>query len=170
MKLDYSLGKSRHSVTHERTGDDFQVPLDGERTFFRLLEYAPPRITFSHNGRIVTAYVVGDGSKRWIHVDGATVELVRGDGKAKRTAASGTRDHSESGIITAPMPGQLRGVMVKEGDTVTEGQPLVVLEAMKMEVKVSAPYDGVVTKLLVAEGQSVEREQELGEITRRNKE
>ena len=62
------------------------------------------------------------------------------------------------------MPGQVRTVNVREGDTVTKGQTLLVLEAMKMEIRIQAPQDGVVTKSFVEQGQTVEREQILIEI------
>ena len=48
----------------------------------------------------------------------------------------------------------------------TKGQTLLVLEAMKMEIRIQAPMDGVVKKLLVKQGQTVEREQVLVEIER----
>ena len=59
---------------------------------------------------------------------------------------------------------QVRTVNVREGDTVTKGQTLLVLEAMKMEIRIQAPQDGVVTKSFVEQGQTVEREQILMEI------
>jgi biotin carboxyl carrier protein len=65
------------------------------------------------------------------------------------------------------MPGQVRAVNVAEGESVTKGQTLLVLEAMKMEIRVSAPRDGVVGKLLVQQGQTVDREQVLIEIVDR---
>jgi acetyl/propionyl-CoA carboxylase alpha subunit len=57
--------------------------------------------------------------------------------------------------LTAPMPGTVIHVAVSEGDRVTARQPLVVLEAMKMETPVVAPYDAVVETIHVAEGDSV---------------
>jgi 3-methylcrotonyl-CoA carboxylase alpha subunit len=57
--------------------------------------------------------------------------------------------------LTAPMPGTLVKLMVQEGDAVSEGQPLLVLEAMKMEHTIVAPYAGVVRKLPFAQGASV---------------
>jgi len=58
----------------------------------------------------------------------------------------------------------IRAVNVSEGESVTKGQTLLVLEAMKMEIRVQAPVDGVVKKLFVKQGQTVEREQMLIEI------
>ncbi len=62
--------------------------------------------------------------------------------------------HVES-ALTAPMPGTVIKVLVAPGDEVRERQPLLVLEAMKMETPVVAPYDAVVRSVAVAEGDRV---------------
>ena len=61
-----------------------------------------------------------------------------------------------AGSLTAPMPGAVVRVLVEVGATVTAGQTLVVLEAMKMEHTVAAPAAGVVTQVLVGAGQQVD--------------
>ena len=58
--------------------------------------------------------------------------------------------------VTAPMPGNILSVAVKEGDTVKEGQQLMILEAMKMENEILAPCAGKVTSISVAKGSTVE--------------
>ena len=58
--------------------------------------------------------------------------------------------------VTAPMPGTILGVNVKEGDVVKAGQPIFVLEAMKMESDITAPVNGVVRGISVHKGDSVE--------------
>ncbi|MCY4755188.1 acetyl-CoA carboxylase biotin carboxylase subunit [Pelomonas aquatica] len=62
---------------------------------------------------------------------------------------------AEGGRLTAPMPGKLIAFLAKAGDTVTQGQPLAVMEAMKMEHTISAPRDGKVAELLFAVGDQV---------------
>ena len=57
--------------------------------------------------------------------------------------------------VTAPMPGTILGVNVKEGEAVKAGQTIFVLEAMKMESDVVAPVDGTVRGISVAKGASV---------------
>ncbi|MCI0476820.1 MAG: biotin/lipoyl-binding protein, partial [Anaerolineales bacterium] len=57
--------------------------------------------------------------------------------------------------LVAPMPGTILSVEVKPGDQVTRGQKLLTLEAMKMKNAIKAPYDGVVSQVLVHAGQSV---------------
>ena len=58
--------------------------------------------------------------------------------------------------ITAPMPGKIVKLFVKVGDVVTEGQGLVVVEAMKMENELKAPKAGTVTEIITKEGATVE--------------
>lgn len=68
---------------------------------------------------------------------------------------------AEGGRLTAPMPGKVVSFAVKAGDAVTKGQPLAVMEAMKMEHTIAAPADGVVQELLYAPGDQVTEGAEL---------
>ena len=61
--------------------------------------------------------------------------------------------------LKAPMPGLVLRTLIKEGDKVQKGDTLLVLEAMKMEIRLKAPRDGHVAQLAVQEGDSVDRHQ-----------
>ncbi|MFI7693633.1 biotin carboxylase N-terminal domain-containing protein [Nonomuraea sp. NPDC049655] len=65
-------------------------------------------------------------------------------------------EHVAPGSLLAPMPGSVLRVEVAEGDTVARGQPVLVLEAMKMEHRIAAPAGGVVSDVRVEKGQQVE--------------
>jgi biotin carboxyl carrier protein len=67
-------------------------------------------------------------------------------------------------VVTAPMPGKVLRILVREGDEVKAGQGLLVLEAMKMENEIPSPRDGVVKKILVKEGDTVDTGQPLIEL------
>jgi 3-methylcrotonyl-CoA carboxylase alpha subunit len=69
--------------------------------------------------------------------------------------------HKEAGRLTAPMPGKVIAYLVKRGDAIKTGQPLAVLEAMKMEHTIAAPRDGTVAELLFAPGDQVSEGGEL---------
>jgi 3-methylcrotonyl-CoA carboxylase alpha subunit len=69
--------------------------------------------------------------------------------------------HAEGGRLTAPMPGKVIAYLVKKGDAIKTGQPLAVLEAMKMEHTIAAPRDGTVAELLFAPGDQVSEGGEL---------
>ncbi|MBI3242612.1 MAG: acetyl-CoA carboxylase biotin carboxylase subunit [Chloroflexi bacterium] len=86
-------------------------------------------------------------------------------GGVKREAAK--RQTTRAGgheALEAAMPGLVRNVLVKEGDLVEKGQALVLLEAMKMEIRVAAPHAGKVVKVLVSPGETVDRGQRLIEL------
>jgi biotin carboxyl carrier protein len=94
------------------------------------------------------------GNELWADVAGrrlsATVERVRAAGAA---GAAGT----SAGAVRAPMPGKLLALRVAIGDSVKAGQPLAVIEAMKMENEIVAPIDGVVRTVAVTAPTTVER-------------
>ena len=68
------------------------------------------------------------------------------------------------GSVGAPMPGEVLSVKVKEGATVEKGQPLAILSAMKMEMVVQAPLDGVVKSISVQPGMKLEGDDLLMDI------
>jgi glutaconyl-CoA/methylmalonyl-CoA decarboxylase subunit gamma len=60
-----------------------------------------------------------------------------------------------SGDVLAPLPGAILKILVKEGDVVSEGQPVATMEAMKMENEVEAPIAGRVSSILVKQGETI---------------
>jgi pyruvate carboxylase subunit B len=81
------------------------------------------------------------------------------------TASSSTKEGrpkpSHAGDVTTPMPGRVVKLMVAQGDTVKAGDPLLVVEAMKMENRVQAPIAGKVEKIFVKEGDEVNPDETL---------
>ena len=93
-----------------------------------------------------------DGTTAFINDDGHTFQFAF-DGV--RGSASG---HAHDGTILSPMPGRIIAVEVAAGDTVTKGQKLLTLEAMKMEHTLTAPFDGLVAELNAEAGAQVQVE------------
>jgi biotin carboxyl carrier protein len=142
------------------SGKSYRATMGDKTVDVELLRAEGGKLEFLIDGERVTAYVSSDGAKRWVTIHGRTFVLIRQSGTRK----SGGGYHHAAGELTAPMPGQVRAVNVSEGDAVTKGQTLLVLEAMKMEIRIQSPMDGIVKSLGVKQGQTVEREQKLIEI------
>lgn len=124
-------------------GDDLLITLDGVRR-----RYAVAR----------------DGDVVWLGRDGDAWALTRhhlGD-PGDREGAGGDGD----GVVRSPMPGTVLVVKVTAGERVGEGQPLLVVEAMKMEHTVTAPVTGTVAELPVRAGQAVDMDAVLAVVRR----
>ena len=103
------------------------------------------------DGRTTVAEVTSSGSRRFVRLGTLDFVLEREAAGRRRTAAGGT-----SGGLEAPMPGIVTKVMVVVGDEVTKGQPLVALEAMKMEHQIRAPRAGRVKSVAASPGTMVQ--------------
>ncbi|MEZ5736231.1 MAG: acetyl/propionyl/methylcrotonyl-CoA carboxylase subunit alpha [Novosphingobium sp.] len=129
---------------------------------FRL--NAPPvmKAHFLLDGDPVEIELVGQGT-----VSPAATTLVAEKGQAWLLAPfrkEGSHAVASTGAILAPMPGKVIAVEVAKGDTVTMGQKLLTLEAMKMEHTLTAPFDGVVAELNATPGAQVQVEALLARI------
>lgn len=162
-----------HSVKLEHQGDGlYKAEINGQTYTFRATAQtsahnSATQLTFT-DGERVTAHTAAQGQTRFIQLDaqvgGASVTITRHDANRPTRKRGGTGGAS-SGDLAASMPGQIRDVLVSVGDAVKRGQALVVLEAMKMEIRVASPSDGVVKNIRVAQGDIVERGQVLVELS-----
>jgi 3-methylcrotonyl-CoA carboxylase alpha subunit len=97
--------------------------------------------------------------------DERVVVFYEGESYEFASSARGTgHAHSGDGSILSPMPGKIIAVEVTRGQTVTKGQKLLTLEAMKMEHSLVAPFDGVVAELNATTGAQVQVEAVLAKI------
>lgn len=94
--------------------------------------------------------IVVDRDLRWLHSHGRRHRL-----EVRDLEASVTRPVSGDGRVKAPIPGMITRVLVAAGDRVEAGQPIIVLEAMKMENEITAPAGGTVEELGVSEGAAI---------------
>jgi biotin carboxyl carrier protein len=142
------------------SGKSYRATIGDETVNVEVLQTEGGKLDLLIDGKRVTAYVSSDNARRWVTINGQTFVLTKSSGARTR----GHAGQHALGELTAPMPGQVRAVNVSEGEAVTKGQTLLVLEAMKMEIRIHAPQDGIVKKLFVKQGQTVEREQMLIEV------
>lgn len=143
-----------------RDGDAYRVSIDGESLAVTLPQpsASTPEIQWIIiDGRPYD--IVFDPNLHWINAyDG--LHSVEVQDSHQHVA----RPRSGDGRVKAPIPGLITRVLVEPGMAVTADQPLMILEAMKMENEIRAPFDGVVSSVSVAGGQTVVRNQLLVEV------
>lgn len=132
-----------------------------DQSEFELSSEAMPdgKLRLVGDGGDSVAEVTPEGARRFVRLGVLDFMLERESGGRTRRA-SGAQD----GGMEAPMPGIVTKVMVVVGDDVTRGQPLVALEAMKMEHLIRAPREGRVKKIAASPGQMVQAGAELVEL------
>jgi biotin carboxyl carrier protein len=149
-----------YEVDIETKDGDYTASIDGQAYACELLDTQPGQISLRFEGRPATVYYARQNGTLWLSMSGCTYRLEKAVPRAARAHA----EHRETGAVRAPMPAQVRAVQVQTGEQVEKGQTLLLLEAMKMEIRVRAPGNGRVAKVLVKPGQTVEKEQALVEL------
>ncbi len=161
MRLHFRIQETIRTVRIERSGETYHATMD-DRTFSVALARADgPRLDLVIDGRPVTVFVAAAGDRRIVKVGSADpVALERVSGRAPRAGAPIAGDE----VVTAVMDGVVTAVAAREGERVTPGAPLVVLEAMKMEIRLVAPLTGRVKRVACAVGDVVARGRVLVEL------
>ena len=158
--------------TRWRDGDRVReveaLPLGGGRWKVRVddaefeldVESMPDgKLRLSGDGGVTVAEVTPVANRRFVRLGTLEFVLEREAAGRKRAAAG-----AHGSGLEAPMPGVITKVMVVVGDDVAKGQPLVALEAMKMEHMIRAPHAGRVRSVSASPGQMVQAGAELVEL------
>lgn len=163
MDFRYIYGDTEYIVRLEPQPDGGYIAYIDDRSYAVTVEHnSEGHLSFTLDGQGQQA-IIASSDKDTLYVAHAahTYRLERAGPSATRRRSGG----AGSGSLTAELPGQVMEVLVAEGQSVSEGQTLLLLEAMKMEIRVTAPQAGTLTRLLVSAGDTVERGQQLAEVT-----
>lgn len=160
MRYRYQSRGQVYTINLEREGTDYRVKL-GEKTHqVKILDSLPGEISLLFDDRPVKLYWAADGNAKWLSLNGCTYLLEKPSSRRSSRAEEGQKGAS----LRAPMPAQVQTVNIIEGEQIEMGQTLLLLEAMKMEIRLAAPQRGRIAKVHVQEGQSVDRDQILVDI------
>lgn len=150
-RFDLQLGKEQHLATLERLHDGaLRLAIGADAWPLATRALGNDRYDITLGGERHTLYVYLIGERVAVFGSSGSRELHEIDPIAHAGEAAGG-----AGRLTAPMPGKVIAFHVKPGDTVTAGQALAVMEAMKMEHTISAPRAGTVAELMYAVGDQV---------------
>ncbi|OZB58554.1 MAG: 3-methylcrotonyl-CoA carboxylase [Lysobacterales bacterium 14-68-21] len=155
--------EGRRLVALERHGHRYEVEAYGHAGHYRM-RHGDDRCEVRgarHDGEILSARFDGDALRLAVRADATRVLLHDADGQrhhlARATAyAWESSDAAGGNKLVAPMPGRIVLVKASVGDEVAEGQELVVMEAMKMELALKAPRAGTIESIGAAQGDFVE--------------
>jgi pyruvate carboxylase len=127
-----------------KPGDEISVTLETGKTMIVSLQTLGDT---DEDGNVRVFFEL-NGQPRVISVPNRNATAAR---PARRKA-----DEADPKQLGAPMPGSIAAILVREGDTVTQGEPLLAIEAMKMEAQLTAPRDGTIKTILVRPGEQVD--------------
>jgi biotin carboxyl carrier protein len=142
-------GEETRAVTVVPKGEGLLVKVGSQEFTMDLLPTAPGAFLLVTGSRSETVHCVRAKGVVHLFLRGAAYRFV----EARETLGGPTRASSSG--LEAPMPGKVIKIRVSAGESVTKGQEILVVEAMKMENAVRAPRDGVVGKVHVKEGDMV---------------
>jgi 3-methylcrotonyl-CoA carboxylase alpha subunit len=156
-RFDLDIGGTRHAVTLHRLHDGALTLVVGEQ-----------RRPFSARALGNELHDVQLGESRWtlaVYAQGERITVFAPEGMLALQEVDALAHAGEGaapgGRLTAPMPGKLVAFLAKAGEAIKAGQPLAVMEAMKMEHTIAAPRDGTVAELLYGVGDQVAEGAEL---------
>jgi len=144
--------------------DDDKIIVDGT-TYEVDFESISGQPVFSLlvNGNSHEAYVYPDEEQWEVLYQGILYHVLVEDEREKRLRSSFGSGPSQTGdyYLKAPMPGLVVSILVEDGQTIAQGDVLVILESMKMQNELKSPRDGKIARVRVTEGDNVERKQTL---------
>jgi len=137
-----------------REGDRFNILLNNQELPAEVIAgYHSARFTLIVNKKLYNI-VFNTDNQISVNEEEYTAEIYD-EQIHKLIKASPEANHKKEIVITVPMPGLVIDIEVKENDKIISGQGLIIVEAMKMQNEIKAPRDGVIKKILVKKGQTV---------------
>lgn len=156
MEIAFDLDGKKFSATKNHEG----LRVNDQLIDYSIEKIAENRILIFINNQTIPAELVRKSGKNLVlKVNQKEIEISSKTHMDQLLEKLGMDMTSEAviGELEAPMPGTILEIKVKEGQEVKKGEPLLILEAMKMENIIKAPADAVVSGIFVTEGQNVNK-------------
>ena len=156
MKIFVQIGEREYPIEIVEEAGEQRVLLDGEPFAIDYREADTlGQIIVMHAGRSYGLSIEGDPQRAHVTLAGHDYALAMEDERERAASLAAKEALGGGGPIEATMPGIVVEVLVGEGDAVSKGQPLLILEAMKMQNEIVAPGEGIVDRIVVAAGETV---------------
>ncbi len=152
----FENGEAPVAVKCQYKNDVCHFSINGRKFDIAHTEFCDDGVCFTLNGHKTEAVVVAQGDDYWVMYNGDT-----GHCKLHRFAEAADHRGHHAGGLQSPMPGKVVQVLVSANQNVERGQPLLILEAMKMEHTIKAPSGGKVKEIFYKVGEQVSEGVEL---------
>jgi len=165
MAYSAELNHQTHRIEVHPSGDSsFTVDIDGVPRTVDSRRIGSNTYSLLIDGRSVVAEVAADGDQFTVTIAGEVFRLSLVDERRRRVTLGEPEEEKGRREVRSLMPGKVVEILVEVGDTVVRDQPLLIMEAMKMQNEVKAPAAGEVKEILVQPGQAVEGGQVLAVV------
>jgi 3-methylcrotonyl-CoA carboxylase alpha subunit len=153
MFINYQHDGLVYNVTVERRNENYFVTYDNTEYKVTAEELQPGHLQILLGGRMIKSIVTQGEKEKFIFIDGDVFKVIPVEltGR-KKLAEHESRQHD----LDSPISGKIVSIKVKKGEKVKRGEVLIVIEAMKMEYLIRAPYDGVIAKVHFKEKDQIE--------------
>ncbi|HEV2306312.1 MAG TPA: biotin/lipoyl-containing protein [Candidatus Acidoferrales bacterium] len=155
MNLQLKINSRVRNVKIKRATSRKEFSLDGQGVAADIVELESGVFSVLLGGTVFEVRVAPAQSGIRIAIDGHEYLVEYEDPRQWRRSGSGSVGAQGRQNITAPMPGKIVRLLVKNGDKVERGQGLLIIEAMKMQNEIKSPKEGIVERVAVAESQPV---------------
>ena len=139
MELNYAYNDRIYKIKTEKQKDTYLITLNNTTYTVKASEIKPGFLRLTIDDKVIKA-VISEGSKsKFVFLDGNIFTL--------KSSLSKTKKIEKKDDLSSPISGKVVSIKAKEGDSVKKGDVIMVIEAMKMEYFIKAPFDGFVKKI-----------------------
>lgn len=154
MNFTFWLGQREFRLTFEPEKENFLRVVLGEKEYNVSVEFiSPEELLLNVDGKVFNIIVSSNSSSHSVFVNG---EFFKVEKKSALKLLKEVKGKLKKRDVKISMPGRVVDIMANLNDEVKEGQPILVLEAMKMQNEIKAPQAGRITKLNIQPGDYVE--------------
>ena len=152
-----TIGSSKYRVKLRRTNSNFTINIDDKISEGLFSRKNDGRLEIILDGNRTIAYSEKKGNEIYVHLNGINYFITK-----KSVSVSGQISEEESDdVVLSPITGKLLDKKVEDGDKVSKGDVIIILEAMKMEHRLISPRDGILSKLTSVDAGGQVKEGEL---------
>ncbi|HOV91479.1 MAG TPA: acetyl-CoA carboxylase biotin carboxyl carrier protein subunit [Candidatus Kapabacteria bacterium] len=152
MKIKYD--KEIYNVENYKEKEDLFVKINGNQLNYKFKKIDENHYQALNSNRKIDIFIAEDKLHKYVGFEGKSYKFEKISNENTYNEVDEKELNEE--IIKSPMPGNIVKIIVKEGDTVDDGDPIIIVEAMKMETTLYSSITGIVKKIYIQENSQVD--------------